>query len=320
MSSIACWNTEDEENENVMNKEAHAVMLALLLETENDTDIARFHQQIGHVAFNSLALSSDEKEEVNKVHRYFGHRSGRRVWDVFAKAKKLEGKKKAVLAEIEKCKVCSKFKKSPPRPKVGIPVANDFNEVVGLDLKVVDKEKGYYILWLVDQFSKLIKGKFIKDKKPSTIIQGIISTWIVGDGAGPGHPKRSFWSDNGGEFLNEELIDFAAALNINIKMTAGESPWQNGTVERHHATCDIIVAKLRLENPSLGFQEAVNHAAFAKNCEINSTRFSPLQLMTGQSPHFPGLDEVNPSSCNLDSSSKYMKNLKTIDAARLEHR
>ena len=154
VASIAIRKDVDGTNINVKGNEAEAVMIALLLETDN---VSLLHQQIGHTAFASLGLTSDEKDEVNKVHRYFGHRSGRRIWDMFAKANRLAGKRKAVLEEIEKCSVCSKFKKSPPRPKVGLPVANDFNEVVGLDLKVVDKDKGHYILWIVDLFSKLTK-------------------------------------------------------------------------------------------------------------------------------------------------------------------
>ena len=221
---------------------------------------------------------------------------------------------------IQNCKICSQFRKAPPRPKVGIPIANDFNEVVGLDLKVLDKAKGEYILWMVDIFSKFIKGKFIKDKNPSTVIEAVISAWIIGDGGGPGHPKRGFWSDNGGEFLNEEMIDFAASLNIQIKMTAANAPWQNGVVERHHATADIIYDKMMLENPKMTAQEAVNHAAFAKNSEVNQTRFSAMQLMMGQNPHFPGLAEANPASSNLKSSSKYMRTLKNIDDARVKFR
>ena len=178
---------------------------------------------------------------------------------------------------------------------------------MGLDLKVVDKGKGHYILWIVDLFSKMIKGKFIRNKNPSTIIEGIISSWIIGDGGGPGHPSKGFWSDNGGEFLNEEVLDFAASFNINIKMTAAEAPWQNGVVERHHATADIIYEKLLMDNPKMNQQEAINHASFAKNSEINQTRFSPLQLMMGQNPLFPGLAEACPASSNLKSSNKYMK-------------
>ena len=120
---------------------------------------------------------------------------------------------------MDKCKICSAYRKSPPKPKVGLPVANDFNDVVGLDLKVIDKAKGHYILWIVDLFSKMIKGVFIKDKKPSTIINGILTKWIIGGGSGPGHPRRGFWSDNGGEFLNEEVIDFAA-VSSNVESSS----------------------------------------------------------------------------------------------------
>ena len=88
----------------------------------------------------------------------------------------MEGKRKAVMEEVEKCKVCSSFKKSPARPKIGLPIANDVNDIVGLDLEVVDKAKGYYILWMVDLFSKLIKGKFIRNKNPSTMIDGFLSS------------------------------------------------------------------------------------------------------------------------------------------------
>lgn len=74
-------------------------------------------------------------------------------------------------------------------------------------------------------------------------MDGIVKSWILGDGIGLGHPRRRFWSDNGGEFLNEKLLDFAAAMNVNIKMTRAEAPWQNGVIEKHHATADIIFKK-----------------------------------------------------------------------------
>jgi transposase InsO family protein len=224
------------------------------------------------------------------------------------------------LEVIENYKSCSQFKKSPPRPKVGLPVANDFNDIVGLDLKVISKTKGEYILWMVDLFSKIIKGKFIKNKQPEIIINGIVTSWFIGDGISPGqgHPRRGFWSDSGGEFLNEQVLDFAAAMDINIKMTSAESPWQNGIVERHHATADIIFEKLLKDDPKMNPQESVNHAAFAKNSDSNQTGFSPIQLMTGTNTKFPGLSEATPASSNLDSSSKYMKTLKAIDSATQE--
>ena len=103
-------------------------------------------------------------------------------------------------------------------------------------------------------------------------------------------------------------------------MTSANAPWQNGVVERHHATADNIYEKLMEENPDMNPQEAVNHAAFAKNCDTNQTGFSPIQLMTGRNPFFPGLSEANPASCNFDSSSKYMNTLKSMDEARVKVR
>ena len=309
----------DDDSINVRGSEADAIMTVLFANLEQG-DLEKFHDAVSHQVFVEIALEEDEKIQVDKVHRYFGHRSGRRIWELFAKAGKLRGKKEEVLSIISKCKICSKFKKAPARPKVAIPSANDFNDVVGIDLKVVSKDKGLYIVWMVDLFNKLIKGKFVSNKKPSTIIEAIVSSWIMGDGCGPGHPRRGFWTDNGGEFLNEEVIDFAAAQDVDIKMTAAHSPWQNGVVERHHATTDIIVDKLILENPQMSYQEAINQACFAKNSAVGQSRFSPLQLMMGQSPFFPGLSQANPASSNMKSSSKYMKTLKNIDETRVNYR
>ena len=99
---------------------------------------------------------------------------------------------------------------------MGLPKAKDFDDVVSIDLKIFKKDgkkkakkKEIGILYIHDEFSKMIKGKVINDKKKDTIIEGIESKWIIGDGSGPGHPTRGFFSDNGGEFLNDDLIDFA---------------------------------------------------------------------------------------------------------------
>ena len=126
-------------------------------------------------------------------------------------------------------------------------------------------------------------------------MKAIVETWIIGNGMGPGYPKIAFFSDNGGEFLNEDVIDFATSMNTTIKMTAASAPWQNGLVERHHATTDIVYEKILMDDPRMSPQDAVDQAAFAKNSETNASGFSPLQLVMGQNPSFPGLAEVSPA-------------------------
>ena len=133
-----------EKTKNIQGEEADIVMM-LTLGSLKDSNLKAFHDEVGHAVFVATALNEEEKSQVEKVHRYFGHRSSRRVWELFAKANRLKGKKKAVYEVIENCKTCSQFKKAPPRPKIGIPSVNNFNEIVGLDLKVINASKGEYI-------------------------------------------------------------------------------------------------------------------------------------------------------------------------------
>ena len=291
---------------------------------EEDTDEMQFemNETVWDVLLSEdegKELTKMEKEEVLKLHRYFAHRNGRKLWEnLFQPAGRMKGKKKLVLQFLEHCEVCKKYKRTPPRPKVGLPKAKDVNEVVSIDLKIIKKtgNKEIGILYLHDEFSKLIKGQVINDKNRDTIIKGIENKWIIGDGAGPGHPSKGFFSDNGGEFLNDDLIHFAAALNISIKMTAASSPWMNGSCERNHATVDRIIEKLQEDDPKISLQKAVNIACFAKNTEINKTGYSPLQLFCGKSPGFPGLSDCNPSNIEMDGNNEYLKVLRRLDLAR----
>ena len=73
-----------------------------------------------------------------------------------------------------------------------------------------------------------------------------------------------------------------------------------------------------MDNPNMSPQELIDNAAMAKNSDFHGSEFSPLQLIMGQNPTFPGLADVNLASTNLDSNSKAMKALKNIDYARVK--
>ena len=45
-----------------------------------EEEIWELHEIMGHRNFIAMMLEEDEKRQIMKVHRYFGHRSGRRVW------------------------------------------------------------------------------------------------------------------------------------------------------------------------------------------------------------------------------------------------
>ena len=74
---------------------------------------------------------------------------------------------------VNDCKVCQQFQKSVARPRVTLPKASSFNEVVTLDLKEFGSK---YILWMIDSFNKFIQGKLINNKT-EMIIDTLNSTW-----------------------------------------------------------------------------------------------------------------------------------------------
>ena len=114
-----------DQNANIKNEEDEAVMTVTYDSVASREELENLHDQVGHKVFHEVSLNDDEENQLLKAHKYFGHRSGRKIWELFAKSGKLRGKKQAALAIIDKCKVCSQYKKSPPRPRVGLPVAND---------------------------------------------------------------------------------------------------------------------------------------------------------------------------------------------------
>ena len=68
---------------------------------------------------------------------------------------------------VNDCLVCQKFQKSVARPRVSLPKARSFNEIVTLDLKEFGNK---YILWMIDSFMRFIQGKLLNNKKVDTII------------------------------------------------------------------------------------------------------------------------------------------------------
>ena len=71
-------------HENLVKEEADAIMIILMVQSEDEESLKLFHDQGGHSLFVALALTNDENDHVDKVHRYFGHRSERRIWDLFS--------------------------------------------------------------------------------------------------------------------------------------------------------------------------------------------------------------------------------------------
>jgi len=83
-----------------------------------------------------------------KLHRQFAHPPENKLISLLKDAGIWNEKFKEDLVTISKtCKVCTIYKKTPPRPIVGLPMARKFNEKVAMDLK---SWKDKWILHIVD--------------------------------------------------------------------------------------------------------------------------------------------------------------------------
>ena len=71
----------------------------------------------------------------------------------------------------ESCEFCRKLKKPPLKPIVGFPMAQEFSEVVCMDLKEVGR--GLWILHSIDAATRYTNGVLIKNKKKDTVVKEI---------------------------------------------------------------------------------------------------------------------------------------------------
>ena len=210
------------------------------------------------------------------------------------------------------CDTCLKYRKAPPRPIVGLSMAHDFNETVGMDLKEWKKgEVKTWFLHLVDHATRYSASAVIKSKRKEVIVDEIFKIWIKIFG----YPKKIL-VDNGGEFNNQDFRDFCENLNITIKTTAAESPWSNGLVERHNAIMGEGVSKV-VEDTSCSLEVALAWAVSAKNALQNLHGFSSNQLVFGRNPNFPSvLHDLLPALEAKTNSEIVAENLNAMHSAR----
>ena len=71
-----------------------------------------------------------------------------------------------------------------------VPLASEFNEMLGIDLKVWGKQ---YFLVIIDITTRFCAACVIKDKLPSTIVRGLFLSWVA-----TFWPPKKLISDNGG--------------------------------------------------------------------------------------------------------------------------
>ena len=128
-----------------------------------------------------FSSTKNKKEQIRRLHKVFGHCTKENLVKLI---KNSSCKDKFTVEEIDKeissCPSCNLTKKQAPRKRVALPKAGDFNERVSLDLKVYSTSS--YVLYAVDEFTRLTRAEHICNKRPETIMKALDKIWLTGGG------------------------------------------------------------------------------------------------------------------------------------------
>ena len=106
---------------------------------------------------------------------------------------------------VGRCSTCIKFKRPSPRPIVGLPKAESFNETVSVDLHQLEPKLWY--MHAIDELSRYSSAGLISSKKDAA--KAFLLHWTAIFGA----PENVFY-DNGGEFIGEDFMEMSEKFNI----------------------------------------------------------------------------------------------------------
>merc|ERR1711873_134161 len=265
-------------------------------------------------------LFTNEGEDMNtfktirKVHEVTNHKSVEQLLKHYRRANLIgPNTVKLIKQVVRDCKICQKFGRSMIKPKIALPNASSFNEVVTLDLKQFGNK---HVLRCIDSFTRFIQGKLLRNKKAETVLNAINECWNLPFGI----PAVGFYADNGREFKNIKMDELISKLGISISYGPAYSPWSNGINERNYASCDLTIKKL-MDDKKIGLTDIlVKTAAWTHNTNVNKAGFSPLTLVTGKAVSIPGLTMGNEGSESLKDSEPMNKIMETIHKVTKEFR
>jgi exodeoxyribonuclease III len=185
------------------------------------------------------------------------------------------------------CLICRKRKTTRPWGD-GIPKTMPCTRVlqrVAMDLmgKLSNSNDNYYILTMIDVYSRFVMTIPLPNKIPATIAKAIFNHLICVVGI-----PESILTDQGTEFINQGLKSMYRTFGIRkIDCSPNSNSKGNGHVERFHRFVNSSMYSLQI---SLGpkWSDYVHAVCFAYNMVANeATGFSPHYLMFGRHPNLP---------------------------------
>ena len=181
---------------------------------ETSMRFLRVNEHLVLLAGGKKSCSQLDEKSLRRIHHYLEHAEPEKLKKLIDKsAGLLTPTVESILKEIAEDCSCRTIENRRPKPAVALPKADKHNQVVSLDLKEWKGGDIRYILYLIDVFSRITVGCFIKDKNPDTIVEAILAYWVRFFGR-----MQVLLCDGGGEFLNEDVAKLCEYLDMRETM------------------------------------------------------------------------------------------------------
>lgn len=184
------------------------------------------------------------------------------------------------------CNLTKAFQYSPSRTISDLP--REIHDLVVTDVwgpyQTPSKSGSRYFVSFIDAKSRYSHIFFLKNKSEVFEKVKLLNNRIINE---TGRGIRYLRSDNGGEFKNKALDEYAKAVGLTQQYTIPGTPSQNGIAERFNRTVIQIARSLKLLSglPDILWPEIVQHANTIRNfCPTSATGKSPYEEYYGSAP------------------------------------
>ena len=115
----------------------------------------------------SQKSSKNKYKAMKNLHLEFSHATYDRTVKLLKDADVQDPKSFSMLKDVcSSCQICKIYKRTQPRPAVGLSTATEFNETVAMDLKEWTKDESeVWFLHLVDHATRFSQSMVIRSKR-----------------------------------------------------------------------------------------------------------------------------------------------------------
>lgn len=190
---------------------------------------------------------------------------------------------------INNCSTCqiNKYERRPNKQELQVtPVPTKPFEIVHMDTFQI---KGQKFLTIIDTFSKYAQAYPLESVTGISVINSL-TIWMTHHNL-----PINITVDQGTEFKNLPLKEYAALHKINLHFTSVNNPQSNGAIERFHSTITEHIRLLQEKHKQSTITELMLFAVLAYNSSIHSaTDKKPFEIINGH------LDNRDPFDLNLE--------------------